>query len=135
VKTRLFYLYMVQRDCVREKASQLSSLRSVLSEKARTFPDNRQEGKVDHSVHDVVMCAFSMMYFQDPSLLQFQKRMEEAKQTSNMKTLFQVQSIPRDTQIRKCSMRSIPIPGRSLFRLLHETSTREAFKPKFPGQC
>lgn len=85
----------------KKKHLSFSGLRDVLSEKARTFPDNRQTGKVDHSVHDVVMCAFSMMYFQDPSLLQFQKRMEEAKQTSNMKTLFQVQSIPRDTQIRE----------------------------------
>jgi hypothetical protein len=47
------------------------------------------------------MCAFSMMYFQDPSLLQFQRRMEDAKETSNLETLFKVHSIPKDTQIRE----------------------------------
>ncbi len=78
-----------------------SSLRDVLSDKARALSDCRQEGKVHHSVHDVVMCAFSMMYFQDPSLLQFQRRMEDAKETSNLETLFKVHSIPKDTQIRE----------------------------------
>ena len=77
-----------------------SALRDVLSEKARGLPDDRQEGKVDHSVHNVVMCAFAAMYFQDPSLLQFQKRMEDARQTSNLKSLFYVGSIPGDKQIR-----------------------------------
>lgn len=60
----------------------------------------RQEGKVAHSVDDVIMSGLAMMYFQDPSLLQFQKRMEEAKQTSNLKTLFGVVSVPKDTCMR-----------------------------------
>jgi hypothetical protein len=78
-----------------------SGLRDVLSGKAGNLPDSRQEGKVDHSVHEVVMCAFATMYFQDPSPLQFQKRMEDAKETSNLKSLFHVDSIPKDTQIRE----------------------------------
>ena len=78
-----------------------SSLRDVVSDKARALPDGRQEAKVHHSVHDVVMCAFATMYFQDPSLLQFQRRMEDARQTSNLKGLFHVDSIPKDTQIRE----------------------------------
>lgn len=83
-----------------KKHLNFSSLRDVLSEKARNLPDGRQEGKVAHSVHNVAMCAFATMYFQDPSLLQFQRRMEDARQTSNMKRLFHVDSIPGDKQIR-----------------------------------
>lgn len=78
-----------------------SSLRDVLSEKARALPDSRQEGKVLHSIHSAVMCSFAAMYFQDPSLLQFQRRMEDAEETSNLKTLFKVDSIPKDAQIRE----------------------------------
>jgi Transposase DDE domain len=78
-----------------------SGLRSVLSEKARSLPDTRQEGKVRHTIHDSVMCGFAMMYFQDPSLRQFQKRMEDAKQTSNMKNLFHVDATPGDKQLRE----------------------------------
>lgn len=78
-----------------------SGLCDALSERTRLLPDSRQQGKVDHSVHDAVMCAFAAMYFQDPSLLQFQRRMEDARQTNNLKSLFHVDSIPRDTQIRE----------------------------------
>ena len=63
--------------------------------------DSRQQGKVDHSIDDVVMCAFAIMHFQDPLLLQFQKRMEEARQTNNLKALFLADSLPKDTQIRE----------------------------------
>lgn len=83
-----------------KKHLSFSGLRDALSEKARNLPDGRQEGKVEHSVHNVVMCAFATVYFQDPSLLQFQRRMEDARQTSNMKTLFCVDTIPGDKQIR-----------------------------------
>jgi hypothetical protein len=47
------------------------------------------------------MSGFATMYFQDPSLLQFQRRMEDARQTSNMKGLFHVDAVPGDKQIRE----------------------------------
>lgn len=40
------------------------------------------------------------MYFQDPSLLQFQKRLEKKHHKSNLQTLFGVTSIPESTQLR-----------------------------------
>lgn len=83
------------------KHLQFSSLRDTLSSCARKIPDTRQEGKVAHKVHDVIMSSFGMMFFQDPSLLYFQKRMQQERQTSNLKTLFGVQSIPKDTCLRE----------------------------------
>lgn len=47
------------------------------------------------------MSAFACMYFQDPSLLAFQKRLENKLQSSNLKTLFDVKAIPKDTQLRE----------------------------------
>jgi hypothetical protein len=41
-----------------------------------------------------------MMFFQDPSLLQFQQRMEDEAHMNNLTTLFHVHSIPKDTQMR-----------------------------------
>ena len=52
-------------------------------------------------MHDVFMSAFAMMFFQDPSLLQFQQRLEDEAHTNNLKTLFHVKSIPKDTQMRE----------------------------------
>jgi len=39
--------------------------------------DPRQQGKCEYSQHDILMSAFACMFFQDPSLLHFQKRLEQ----------------------------------------------------------
>ncbi|HDY71541.1 MAG TPA: hypothetical protein ENH50_07695, partial [Nitrospirae bacterium] len=57
--------------------------------------------KIKHSIHDVFMSGYAMMYFQDPSILQFQKRLEEGIHNNNLKTLFQVESIPKDSQMKE----------------------------------
>ena len=72
----------------------------MLSERFRLIPDGRQEAKTSHSMHDVCMGGFAMMFFQDPSLLQFQRRMEEEAHGNNLKTLFHVETIPKDSQMR-----------------------------------
>ena len=72
----------------------------MLSERFRLVPDGRQEAKTSHSMHDVCMSGFAMMFFQDPSLLQLQRRMEEETHGNNLKTLFHVESIPKDTQMK-----------------------------------
>ncbi len=84
-----------------QKALSFPALRTILSERFSSLADARQEGKVVHSVHDVFMSAFAMMFFQDPSLLQFQKRLEDEIHTSNLRTLFQVSSVPGDTAMRE----------------------------------
>ena len=48
-----------------------------------------------------MMPGFACMFFQDPSILQFQKRMEDERKRSNMQTLFGVERIPGDTQMRE----------------------------------
>ena len=40
------------------------------------------------------------MYFQDPSLLQFQKRLEKRRHKNNLQTLFDVKKIPESAQLR-----------------------------------
>jgi hypothetical protein len=69
----------------------------MLSARFSSLADTRQEAKKDHAMHDVFMSAFAMMFFQDPSLLQFQQRMEDEAHVNNLKTLFHVTSIPKDT--------------------------------------
>lgn len=71
-----------------------------MAERFRQIDDQRQTAKVDHSVHDCLMSAFAMMFFQDPSMLAFQRRLEETAQQNNLKSLFQVSSIPKDSQLR-----------------------------------
>jgi hypothetical protein len=83
-----------------KKHLSFGSLRHGMSHKLRTFPDARRAASVDYSVHDVVMSGLAMMHFQDRSLLQFQKHLEDSTHRSNLTTLFGIKAIPKDTQIR-----------------------------------
>jgi len=69
----------------------------MISARFAAFSDTRQGSKIHHSIHDACMSAFAMMFFQDPSLLEFQRRMEDEAHANNLKTLFHVSSIPKDT--------------------------------------
>ena len=84
-----------------KKHLNFNALRKVLSRRFLEIADFRQKGKVDHTIHDVLMSGFAMMFYQDRSLLQFQQRLEEAIHRNNLQTLFQVESIPKDSQMRE----------------------------------
>lgn len=75
-------------------------LRKILSAVFESLPEHRQTSKVKYSLHDVFMSGFAMMHFQDPALLQFQRNLEEGLRQNNLKTIFKVQSIPKDSQFR-----------------------------------
>ena len=77
-----------------------AALRKIISERLRQIEDARQQGKVYYPLHDCAMSAFSMMFFQDPSVLEFQRRIQESINSNNLKTMFNVESIPKDTQLR-----------------------------------
>ncbi len=84
-----------------KKHLSFKSLRKSLSEQIENFPDTRQGGKLSYSQHDALMSGFACMYFQDPSLLQFQQEMEEAQNRNNLRTLFGVSKIPESTQLKE----------------------------------
>jgi hypothetical protein len=46
------------------------------------------------------MSGFAMMFFQDPSILAFQQRMQDSMHRNNLDTIFNVGTIPKDTQMR-----------------------------------
>ena len=83
-----------------KKHLSFSALSQVLSKHFENLPDTRQAAKTDYSLHDILMSAFAMMYFQDTSLLAFQRRMQDSIQRNNLKSFFAVESIPKDTQLR-----------------------------------
>jgi hypothetical protein len=83
-----------------KKHLSFTSLRRALSEHFRGIPEQRQASKVKISQHDILMSGFACMYFQDPSLLQFQMRMQEDQHRNNLTTLFDVKTIPKETQMR-----------------------------------
>lgn len=83
-----------------KKHLNFTNLRKKISERFVQITDWRQSKKVLISLHDALMSAFACMYFQDSSLLQFQKRMQEEQHRNNLNTLFGVENIPKESQLR-----------------------------------
>lgn len=77
--------------------SLVHGMRSILGE----VEDGRSGERVDYPLVDIILSGFASMYFQDMSLLQFQKRLEEAEERSNLTTLFGIQQVPENTQLRE----------------------------------
>ncbi len=82
-----------------KKHLSFTSLRKNISRRFKDIEEHRQ-GKVDYSLHDCLMSALAVMFFQDPSLLSFQRRHQETSNFNNLKSIFKVQDIPGDTQLR-----------------------------------
>jgi hypothetical protein len=83
-----------------KKHLSFTALRKSLSERFRQIDDPRQSAKVDYSLHDCLMSGLAMMFFQDPSVLTFQQRLQDGIHKNNLTTLFDVGHIPKETQMR-----------------------------------
>ncbi|OGP62972.1 MAG: hypothetical protein A2V65_03075 [Deltaproteobacteria bacterium RBG_13_49_15] len=58
-----------------KKHLSFSALGKTISKRLEQIPDTRK-GKGTYALHDCFMSAFAMMFLQDPSLLQFQLRLQ-----------------------------------------------------------
>jgi hypothetical protein len=84
-----------------KKHLSFNALRNSIGEVFHRIDERRQLGKVEFTLHDCLMSTLAMMFFQDPSLLSFQRRMQDRMQCSNLKNMFAVQAIPSDAVLRK----------------------------------
>ena len=84
-----------------KKHLSFNALREALSDRFNQIDDLRQNAKVDYPLHDCLMSGFAMMFFQDPSLLAFQQRIQDSIERNNLSTVFNVGTIPKDTQMRE----------------------------------
>lgn len=95
-----------------------------MAEHFSAIVDDRQQNKCDYSQHDILMSAFACMYFQDPSLLHFQKRLEQNQQRNNLRNIFNVQNIPSNNQLREV-LDEIPSEALApIFKDFHEKLRR-----------
>jgi hypothetical protein len=74
---------------------------TLLSTTFGDIPDPRHPDRVDYSLHDTLMSGFAMLFFQHPSLLEFQRKMQQRRGRCNLQTIFSVREVPSDTQIRE----------------------------------
>ena len=92
-----------------KKHLSFSAMRKALCALFEEIDDPRQAGKVDYCLHDCLMSALAMMFFQDPSVLAFQRRMQQHLQDSNLKAMFAVENIPTDSALRQ-ALDEVPTP-------------------------
>ena len=76
------------------------------------FPDQRTGTNTSYSMEDFASSAFSVFFTQSPSFLTYQRSMEKAKGQSNAQSLFEIEQIPTDNQIREMLD---PVSPRELF--------------------
>ncbi len=106
----------------------LAHLRQVVGE----FPDRRTGDNTKYSMEDFGLAAFSVFFTQCPSFLAHQKAMQRAKGRSNAQSLFHLEAIPCDNQIRQTLD---PVPPEKLlacydaaFDSLYQTGQLESWR-------
>jgi hypothetical protein len=78
----------------------LGRLVTKLKEAATGFPDRRTGTNTTYEMVDTVMGAFSVFFTQSVSFLAHQEAMKLSKGRSNAESLFEIEKIPSDNQIR-----------------------------------
>ena len=96
------------------------------------FPDRRPGTNIQYQIRDAALSAFSVFFTQSPSFLSYQISMEQNKGNNNGRTLFGIDKIPCDNQIRALLD---PIPANLLlpvfeqtFKMLQETNVVDEFR-------
>ena len=76
------------------------ALRSSLEDSINQILDPRRQASITYQLRDCYLSAFAMFYLQDPALLEFQRRFQNTLQRNNLSSIFGVQAIPKDSQLR-----------------------------------
>jgi hypothetical protein len=100
---------MAQKAATLEIPELIQFLRSLLY----NLPDERKRGNnTKYQVEDAVMAAFSVFFTQSPSFLDHQRLMKSNKGKDNAESLFSIEAIPSDNQIRNLLD---PVPATTIF--------------------
>jgi len=75
-------------------------LRSILIASVTHLPDNRTGQNKQYEIADAALGAFAVFYMQSPSFLAYQRDMQRSKGRNNAQSLFGVEQVPSDPQIR-----------------------------------
>jgi hypothetical protein len=74
----------------------LTSLRRSLA----AIPEHRTGRNTQYEIEDAGLGAFSVFYLQSPSFLAYQQQMRKQQGRDNARSLFGLENIPSDAQIR-----------------------------------
>ena len=76
-------------------------LKDILHRQTAQWPDHRKESpNTRYAIQDAALGAFGIFFTQSPSFLEYQRRLQPPKGHNNAQTLFGVEQIPCDNQLR-----------------------------------
>lgn len=97
---------------------EIPELMQFLRQQLDNLPDERKPGNnTKYQVEDAVMAAFSIFFTQSTSFLDHQRLMKSNKGKDNAKSLFSIEKIPCDNQIRNLLD---PVPAATIFMTFQE---------------
>jgi hypothetical protein len=96
------------------------------------LPDHRRGENTRYEIKDAAVSAFGIFFTQTPSFLAHQRMLEKSKGRSNVQSIFGVESIPSDAQVRNLLDAQEPEMLYEVFRKGHEllsaSGSMEAFR-------
>lgn len=103
------------------KSLTLEAIVALCAQRFHSLSDQRHPSRINYPLADTLLSGYAMMFFQQPSLLQFQRQMQRHQGRSNLQTLFGVEQVPSDSQMREILD---GVPGEPLRALLPELFKR-----------
>jgi hypothetical protein len=82
-----------------KKHLSFTAIRNMIAENLATIKDARATNS-SNTIVDVMLSGLACMYYQSPSLLEFQRKMEKKEQRNNLRSMFTVQNLPTDQGMR-----------------------------------
>lgn len=111
----------------------LDNIISKFREMSKELTDYRTGSNKQYEIADVAMSGFSVFFMQSASFLDWQRRMEEESEVSNVKGLFGIEKIPGDTQIRNILDHVKSEEIFPLMEYLHKELEKREITKKFTG--
>jgi hypothetical protein len=105
---------------------------TILEESFGGLPDVRTGHNMTYRMRDAAMAAFSVFFMQSPSFLAHQRAMEDKQQRNNAASLFGLEKIPSDPQIRNLldpvTPAALSAPFWAIFQLLEEAGGLHSYR-------
>jgi hypothetical protein len=78
-----------------------NALKGILQQRLPSLPDHRKESpNTQYTIHHAALGAFGIFFTQSPSFLEYQRLLQQTKGHNNAHTLFDVEQLPCDNQVR-----------------------------------
>jgi len=105
---------------------------TIFHQRLDSLPDHRKGKNKQYSIKDAALGGFSVFFTQSPSFLDHQRTMKQTKGHSNAETMFRIEQIPCDNQIRSlldplAPHELYPVFGK-VFDILEEAGQIELFR-------